>query len=218
MALLERQAFLAELASRLAAASAGNGQIVCICGEAGIGKSALVDEFLTRAAAPVVLRGYCDALVTPQALGPVLEIASQLPDAPAVNWHERSREQLFPELNAALRRLPAGSILLLEDLHWADEATLDFLRYFGRRVAHTACLVLATWRDDEVGSLHPLRRALGDVAGDRVARLKLPPLSEAAVRELSLPSARNGRRVFEITNGNPFFVREILSAPIGTVP
>jgi DNA-binding CsgD family transcriptional regulator len=224
--LLERQPFLAELSTRLAAARAGNGQIVYVCGEAGIGKSALVNEFLTTANAPVVLRGYCDALVTPQALGPVLEIAAQLPDSStgtslnttSGKWHERSREQLFPDLCTALRQLAPGSIVLLEDLHWADEATLDFLRYLGKRIAHTSCLLLATYRDDEVGGNHPLRRALGDVASDRVARLKLQPLTESAVRELSATTGRNSKRVYQITNGNPFFVRELLSAPIGTVP
>ncbi|MBV9174714.1 MAG: hypothetical protein JOZ81_32020 [Chloroflexi bacterium] len=75
------------------------------------------------------------------------------------------------------------TIAVFEDVHWADEATLDVLGFLARRLGRCSTLLILTYRDDEVGQRHPLRRLLGDLAGSPlVRRLALPRLSEAAIR------------------------------------
>jgi DNA-binding CsgD family transcriptional regulator/Tfp pilus assembly protein PilF len=215
VSLLERQPFLDDLARRCEHAKQGQGQAVFVCGEAGIGKSALVGSFLANQTEVRILRGYCDALVTPHALGPVSEIYTQAFGTTAADL---SRDQLFVSL---ITHLLAGDRLVLvviEDLHWADEATLDFVRYLGRRIGSARAMLIATFRDDEAGPTHPLRRALGDLNAAHVSRLNLLPLSRTAVAQLASAAGQDGSRVFDITGGNPFFVREVISAPIGCVP
>ena len=104
------------------------------------------------------------------------------------------------------------AIAVFEDVHWADEATLDLLRYLGRRIARTTALLVLTYRDDEIGPTHPLRTVLGDLASSSASlHLPLSPLSELAVRVLV------GRRSIDVaalhrqTAGNPFYVTEVLS-------
>lgn len=216
MPLLERQAFLDELARRSHFAAEGSGQAVFLCGEAGIGKTALSSTFLESLSDGfTVVRGYCDALATPHALGPVYEVWSQLIDSTPVDL---SRDQLFSRLCARLQQARAPYAILIEDLHWADEATLDFIRYLARRLAHWSCLLIATYRDDEAGPEHPLTRVIGDLTGSHVSRLQLSPLSQAAVTQLAATVGRDGARIYTITGGNAFFVRELLSAPPGSVP
>jgi DNA-binding CsgD family transcriptional regulator/tetratricopeptide (TPR) repeat protein len=214
MNLLERQIDLDVLARRRESAALGQGHALLVCGEAGIGKSALLSAFLDALDDVVVLRGYCDALATPQALGPVLEMWSQLRGAST----DISREQLFSSFSNELRRATTLHVLVMEDLHWADEATLDFVRYIGRRLAQWRCLLLVTFRDDEIGPGHALRRVLGDLSDNHVSRVKLAPLSAAAVAQLANAAGQDGERVYSIAGGNAFFVRELLSAPAGSVP
>lgn len=214
MTLLERDTAFVELTRLRALAEAGNGQVVFVCGEAGIGKTALLTEFLSTTTTDGVLRGYCDPLTTPSALGPVSEIWGQLSGAEP----DPNRDRLFAAICSRLQQSGALTTVVIEDLHWADEATFDFVRYLGRRIAHTRCLMLATFRDDEVGAAHPLSRAIGDLSGGHVSRLQLRPLSLAAVVELAAHSGRDAARVFAVSGGNPFFVRELLSAPLGSVP
>jgi DNA-binding CsgD family transcriptional regulator len=215
VSLLERQTFLDDLARRCQHATQGAGQAVFVCGEAGIGKSALVASFLANQADVRILRGYCDALVTPHALGPVSEIYTQAFGTPVADL---SREQLFVTLVGHLLAEQRLVLIVIEDLHWADEATLDFIRYLGRRIGSARAMLIATFRDDEAGPTHPLRRALGDLNSAHVSRLHLMPLSRMAVTQLASAAGQDGPRVFDITGGNPFFVREVISAPIGCVP
>src|SRR4029450_5810579 len=92
------------------------------------------------------------------------------------------------ELVAALARELRGhppDVLVLEDLHWADEATLDALRLLGRRIDAFPALVVATYRDDELDDAHPLRVVLGElVRAPRVNVIDLPRLSPTAIAEL----------------------------------
>ncbi|HSD75490.1 MAG TPA: AAA family ATPase, partial [Steroidobacteraceae bacterium] len=220
MELLERQSQLDELTQYLREAEAGSGKVAFVVGEAGAGKSALVEAFaaqLSRGAR--VVWGACDALQTPRALGPVHEVASALTVASAgSDLAEQSRPQLFARLVDELARRDRFTVVVLEDLHWADEATLDFVRYVGRRIQRTRCLLIATYRDDELAATHPLRRMLGEITGRHTTRIRVPPLSLAAVTRLAEGGPRNVERIYEVTGGNAFFVREVLAASRDVLP
>ncbi|HEY7295692.1 MAG TPA: AAA family ATPase, partial [Dehalococcoidia bacterium] len=220
MELLERAAFLEKLDALLARAAGGQGQLVLVAGEAGAGKTALVQAFCRACGTGVrVSLGACDALSTPRPLGPLVDIA-QTAGGPLQLALERgeARERLFA---AFLDELSAGTgarIVLFEDLHWADDATLDLLRYLGRRIGTTRALLIATYRNDEVGVHHPLRVAMGELATTPLTRLTLPPLSLDAVRTLLAGSALDPVLVHGRTGGNPFFVTELLAAGAGGTP
>ncbi len=221
MQLLERQSELETLSRCLQEARAGSGKLILIAGEAGMGKSSLVEQFaLEHRREARVLWGACDPLTTPRALAPVREIAAQTIGLGAPGTDEaESRDRLFRVLlDEVSRRAGTASILVLEDLHWADEATLDFLRFMGRRMQRTSALLLATYRDEELFPAHPLRLALGELTGLQVIRLRLAPLSLAAVEMLARESGRDARLLHETTGGNPFFVREVLASPGEPVP
>jgi len=214
MHLLERQSELEELHSRLHAARAGTGQMVFVCGEAGVGKSTLLEAFADEVGE--VAWGWCDALQTPHALGPVQEIAARL--LPVSDNRDESPARLFPALLQALQRAGDARVLILEDLHWADEATLDFVAWLGRRIRHVPVFLLASFRDDELPPTHHLRRVLGHLAGTPATRLPLRGLSQEAVVALAAESGLDGARLYRVSGGNPFFVSELLAAPPGEVP
>jgi ATP/maltotriose-dependent transcriptional regulator MalT len=220
MDLLERQFQLDELTRHLREAGTSAGRITFVSGEAGAGKSALVEEFARQAARTArVLWGHSDALQTSRVLGPVNEVIaglSLLPDTARESGV--SRDQLFSRLFERLSPPNPLSIVVLEDLHWADEATLDFVRFLGRRIQRTRCLLIATYRDDELAPTHLLRGVLGELTGQHSSRIHLAGLSLSAVEELSRGTRHDAGRVYEVTGGNPFFVRELLSAPIDAVP
>jgi ATP/maltotriose-dependent transcriptional regulator MalT len=220
MQLLERQQQLETLNRCFEDARAACGKLVLVAGGAGLGKSSLVEQFVAdHRRAARTLWGACDALATPRALGPVHEIAAQIPAFGGDGTRaDQSRDELFRTLLEEFARPERVCIVVLEDLHWADEATLDCFRFIGRRIQRTSALFLATYRDDELSALDPVRLALGELTGRHVIRMRLPPLSAAAVSELAAETGRDAARLHEITGGNPFFVREALASPGELVP
>jgi DNA-binding CsgD family transcriptional regulator/tetratricopeptide (TPR) repeat protein len=219
--LLEREAFLDSLEGWLAAARDGQGCMVLLGGEAGIGKTALARAYCDRHGADArVLWGACDALRTPRPLGPLLDITREVGGELArLVAAEPTRHRLFGAFLDLLAAPGPPVVAVVEDAHWADEATLDLLVFLGRRVADSPALVLVTYRDDEVGREHPLRTVIGDLATARwVRRLGLPPLSRAAVASLAGPHGIDADRLHRVTGGNPFFVTEVLGAAAGEVP
>ncbi len=220
MRILERDRFLNELGESLAAAAAGAGSVALVCGEAGIGKTKVVDTFEVRAAERGTrsLRGSCDALHTPRPLGPLLDIARAAGGRlRALAEHGTDREQLFATLLDELRRPAVPTLVIFEDVHWADEATLDLLKLLGRRVGQTSALIVVTYRDDALPPQHPLRGAFADLPRKAVRRFTLPRLSEAAVEELAREAGRPAAGLYALTSGNPFFVTEVF-AGAGGVP
>ena len=197
MELIEREEHFAALDGRLAEVRAGErGQIVLIGGEAGVGKTALVRAFGERQRSVAVLVGGCEALFTPRPLGPLLDIASEVGGELAeVTERGASAGEVLMALGRALR---GPSIVVLEDLQWADEATLDVVQLLGRRVVGMPALVIGTYRDDELEGDHPLRVVLGELRGAH--RLTVGPLSAGAVARLAAPHGvaatltRRGRR------------------------
>lgn len=219
MDLLERAEFFEELQDTLAEVMYGRGRIALVTGEAGIGKTSLVEQFAERQNNGCrVLWGGCDALFTPRPLGPLYDIAQQLRgNLITLLEDEAPRATIFSATFDELQN-HAGTILVIEDVHWADEATLDLLKFLGRRINKLNTLLVITYRDDEVRADHPLRLVLGDLPRPFVRRLRLPALSENAVDELA---ARAGKRLddlYAVTGGNPFFVTEALASQDQGVP
>lgn len=219
--LLERAAELDVLDEQLAlVASTGSGRALLVAGEAGIGKTALVRRFCdSRPRSARVLVGACDALFTPRPLGPFADIAVET-GGELEHLVERGAQP--HEVAAALigelaRRTP--TVVAVEDLHWADEATLDVLRLLVRKLGSVRALVVGTFRDDELGAAHPLRIVLGELGTHKIVRrLRLAPLSEPAVAQLAEPYGVDVAELYGRTGGNPFYVTEVLGEPGGGVP
>ncbi|MDQ3656791.1 MAG: AAA family ATPase [Chloroflexota bacterium] len=220
MDLLERTSQLDELHGLLRRARGGSGCLVAIGGEAGAGKSSLVNRFAeTARQSAEVMIGTCDPLAVPRPLGPLFDIASALsPLVRTLLGEPERRPDLF---RMVLDDLVAHGpvFLVIEDVHWADEATLDLLRFLGRRIDESQVLLGVTYRDDEVTSGHPLRAVLGDLASTRtVRRIAVPLLSRAAVVEMSRDTTLDPERLYLSTDGNPFYVSEIIAAGDETIP
>jgi DNA-binding CsgD family transcriptional regulator len=216
MELLERDELLATLQKLRQRATAGDGTLLFVEGEAGIGKTSLLQTFCRRQKDAPVHWGGCDALHTPRPLGLLYEIAAGLNAELQRALHEgRERMHIF---GAFLGAVAKPTLVVLEDLHWADEATLDFLRYVGRRIDRTHTLLIGSFRNDEVGPTHPLRIVLGDLATCGARRLTLQPLSLAAIKQLVGERNIEPEVLYRATAGNPFFVTEVLATDGGGVP
>lgn len=218
--LLERGEQLAALDAHLTAVlQTARGRVVFIGGEAGVGKTALARRFAGGCGNAVrVFSGACDSLFTPRPLGPFLDLAP-LVGGEFQALAERGARPY--ELAAALlRALTAGqpAILLVEDVHWADEATLDVVRFLTRRVETVPALILVSYRDD-LDRTHPLRILLGEIpAGETMVRMRLAPLTLEGVATLAEPNGVDAAELFRKTAGNPFFVTEALAAGDVAIP
>ena len=211
MPMLERDGLLAQLDLRWSLAQKGPGGLLFVEGEAGIGKTTVLRAFAdsVRVHSPVYW-GACEAMATPRPLGALDDMAIGSHGKLAVlNDGDGERHRLFVAFVELLAERPA--LAVLEDVHWADEATLDLLRYAGRRIARTRSLLIASFRSDEVTSTHPLRAVLGDLATAGAPRLAPQPFSLAAVRALAAGSGVEPVALHTQTAGNPFFVTEVLA-------
>ena len=215
--LLERDAPLAQLgglARRVA--RGGPGEVVLLRGEAGVGKTAMLAKFVGQLdSGPRVLRGWCDPLGAPRPLGPLtdalagLDAAAGAGLAAAVDSGDTAR--IYRQLLAALGDRDRW-VWVIEDAHWADGATLDLVRFLARRIATLRLLLVISFRDDELGSTHPLAVTLGDLANYAgVSRIGLEALSLPAVSQLAAGSGVNAEQLHHVTGGNPFFVTEVLA-------
>ncbi|HZN77559.1 MAG TPA: AAA family ATPase [Micromonosporaceae bacterium] len=217
--LLDRDAQLAALVAAAHEAAAGRGSVALVTGEAGIGKTSLIRAFLDLVPLGMrTLTGACDDLLVPRPFGPLRD---------AVAGHGGVLERTLADdggtddvLRAAMDQLrgPRPTVLVVEDIHWADDATLDVLRYLVRRLEELRALLVLTFRDAAGPRHSPFQQLLGAVAGTRVHRLPLPALSVAAVRALASGSDRNPEDLHLLTGGNPFYVTEALAAPVDRVP
>jgi DNA-binding CsgD family transcriptional regulator/tetratricopeptide (TPR) repeat protein len=219
--LFERSRHLTELRDAFDTVLAGpGGVLVLLGGEAGGGKTALVRRFVGGLGKRGrVLWGACDPLFTPRPLGPVVDIArvvggelQDLLDAGAKPY----------QVAASIVRVAQehrGTVIVMDDLHWADEATLDVLSLLGRRIGSVPALLIGTYRDDELDRTHPLRRVVGDLrSGGPIRRLTTEPLSVEAVSVLAEPYGLDGQELHRVTAGNPFFVTEVVATRDGDIP
>ena len=208
--LVERESPLGVIRSHAAALAAGTGHTLLVCGEAGVGKTSLLTQAAEEHPGLALWWGACDALETPHPLAPLRDIARSvgvgfrsLLAAPA------GRGELFEAVIESLQA--AGpTLMVIEDAHWADQSTLDLVKFIGRRIDRLPVLLAVTYRDDEVAPSHPLRRVIGDLPPRLATRIALPPLSPEGVAVLARRSLRSPEGLHAMTRGNPFFVTELL--------
>jgi DNA-binding CsgD family transcriptional regulator/tetratricopeptide (TPR) repeat protein len=234
--LIERESAVRALQGALQQAGQGRGGTVLLFGEAGIGKTSLLKAVFDVAPAahgceaPHVLRGGCEALFSPRPLGPLHDMAHGLGERfRAALARERGQHEAFALAMAELRDMARVAVMIIEDVHWADEATLDFIKYLGRRIEASRLLLVLSYRDDELGERHPLRAVLGDLPAAGLCRIPLMPLSLEGVQRMSQQlvggraDAPGACALHAATRGNPFFLTECLRdlslpAADGTTP
>jgi predicted ATPase/DNA-binding CsgD family transcriptional regulator len=218
MQLVERSAQLDQLRSLLAGAAEGNGHVVTLIGEAGAGKTALVNVFSGLVTTGMrVLRGACENFGTAEPLGPLRDLTREagwtLPEALS---SAENRIALFSEVFRLLNEGTTASLVMIEDIHWADDSTLNLIRYFGRRIRSSRILLLLTARRDDPDQRSRLRGALADIPSTSLTRIDVPALSKTAVNELAERRGLDGDEVFRVTGGNAYFVAELMKAGVWT--
>jgi DNA-binding winged helix-turn-helix (wHTH) protein len=218
--LLERDDELAVLTSALDdARSHGTGSVVLVGGEAGFGKTSLVRAFTdaARAEGVRVLVGGCDDMITPRTMGPIRDIAHGI-EGPLEEAFRTDAdvEQVFATLRDVLAE--ETTVLVVEDVHWADDATLDVVRFLARRISDLETVLVATYREEDVPAGHRLRQVLGSLAGPSVRRMVLAPLSPDATAALAADTEIAADELYAATRGNPFFVTEVLATGELRVP
>ena len=213
MELLERKDSLDQLSQLVADISAGEGKTVLLSGEAGIGKTSLIKHFTNDLNSDTeILWGACDALFTPRPLGPLYDIAYQIKsNLIKMLENEEKRVSIFSEFLNYLVNTSSLKIIVIEDIHWADEATLDFIKFLSRRINRAKSILILSYRDEEIDQGHPLRSMLGDLPHSEITRIRLYPLSETAVDTLMKNAGVKNDNLYDRTGGNPFYVTEVLA-------
>ncbi|MEU5340075.1 AAA family ATPase, partial [Streptomyces sp. NPDC020766] len=219
-----RSVELAVLDAALHRADGGEGRLVVVEGDAGIGKTRLVDSF-ARAAAERGVRvpvGYCPPLVDDVPYAPILDILRGL-DASPTSARIRDRGRFFRRVADLLAGQGTTTVAIVEDLHWADGSTRDLLAFLSRVLRKDSVLLVVTVRGDELVPGHPVGALLAELTRDRqVDRLRLLPLTRAEVERQVCELLRERASaslvddLFGRAEGNPFFTEELLAADGGT--
>ena len=220
MELVERDDVLQQLDKLLSGVARGSGHTAFVAGEAGIGKTSLLKALAERRGDALLWWGACDALQTPQPLAPLLDIARSTEVAfRALLAHDGQRSALFDAVLTELQRSRRPVLLVIEDVHWADAATLDLIRFLGRRIDRAPVpaggFAIAMTR---CRPTHPLRRLLGELPASLITRIDVQRLSPRAVDVLARRALRAPSGIHAVTQGNPFFVTELLRAGVDAVP
>jgi DNA-binding CsgD family transcriptional regulator/tetratricopeptide (TPR) repeat protein len=220
MQLVERDTALTTLAGFVDDARADEGRTVLIGGEAGVGKTALLEALEEHVPDARWLWGACEGSFTSRPLGPVYDVAGQIGgELGQALDADASRQRIFRALLDDLTASPLLTILCIEDLHWADKATLDLLQFLAPRLKRAPALLLATYRNDGLTPDDPLRVTLGELGTQSTTRrLDLSPLSRPAVATLAQRHGIAADELFRLTGGNPFLVTEVIEAGTIGVP
>lgn len=220
--LVEREDDLDVLLAAYEAATAGSGSTVVVCGSAGMGKTTLVRAFLDRAEGATVFLGGCDDLIAPRSFGPFRDMARTNGLLADELVRDPNREDLLDGLFDVLNRPTRPAVMVVEDAHWADDASIDVLRYLARRIVDLHAVLIVTLRDREVDRSHPVRNLLAGPTSAAPTRISLRPLSVEAVaglvRSLRADGVESGfdpRSLHEVSGGNPFLVDQLLSSGPG---
>jgi DNA-binding CsgD family transcriptional regulator len=221
MELLERGNYVDDLAAHYRQVQGGSGHTVFLMGEAGIGKTSLVDYFIKKIDnTAVIYAGACDSLFTPRPLGPLFDIAPKVgPAFIELLRNEKDRSLIFAALVQKLSATGKPVVLVFEDIHWADEATIDLIKFLARRIYHHSCLFLLTYRDDEIQARHPLAAIFGELPPEHFSKVPLKRFSREMVDQLAVKKGlASGQQLFTLTGGNPFYVMEILRSDESLIP
>jgi DNA-binding CsgD family transcriptional regulator/tetratricopeptide (TPR) repeat protein len=218
--LLERESQLGSLLQYADEARSRAGRLVLVSGEAGVGKSSLVEELQARLPDATWAWGACDGLFTPRPLAPLHDIAREVGGGLLETVRsDASRDEIFEAVLPWAAAVQDLTVLVIEDVQWADDATLDLVRFIARRIRDRPVLLVVTFRDDALAPTDSLRVTLGELAGQRYTRrIDLPSLTQAAVRRLAAGSSYSPGALYQLTGGNPFFVVEVLCHPGTEVP
>jgi len=215
--LVERDAQLGRLAAALEEARHGRGSTVLVSGEAGIGKTSLLQEFAEGAWPTArVLVGACEDLLTPRPLGPFRDMARDAGGLAGLAGDDR--DAFLDALLAEMAFTQRPAVVIVEDAHWADAASLDIIRYLARRIDRLSALLVVSYRDEELRDDHPFARMVAALAGPSVLRIELEGLSDEAVTELAVAAGLDPGPVVAAVGGNPFYLTEVLAAPGAAVP
>lgn len=201
----------------LAGARNGHGSAILIAGEAGIGKTALLRAFTDQVADRArVWFGGCDDLITPRPLrvfrdmlGPADGTGPGIPT---------ERDLMIDRVRDEVASSPDPCVIVIDDAHWADDASLDVVRHVGRRIEDLGAVLCLSYRPDGLTAEHPLPRVLGALTGPMVRRIELQALSTDVVTRLAAESGMDATSLRDLTGGNPFLLTEILRSPGTTVP
>jgi predicted ATPase len=212
---LERDIQLRELHAALARARQGRGTTVLVSGEAGIGKTWLLLAFAAEVASTArVFLGTCEDLSTPRTLGPFRDMARDA--GGALRGVGEDRDASIDALLEEMRFSQRPAVVIVEDAHWADDASLDVLRYLARRIDRLAAMLVVNYRDEELTDDHPFRRIVGALSGPAMVHLELEGLSDAAVAQLATSAGLEPGPVVAAVGGNPFYLTEVLASPVPT--
>ena len=210
--LVERERELSQLTAGWEAAKQGFGAVVVVSGEPGIGKTALIRAFLGRLDGARVLRGVCDDLATRRAFGAIRDLAVEA-SGPLADVAFDDRDAVLAALIDEVRNQP--TIVVIEDAHWADDATLDAIHLLARRIDDLPLFLIVSARPTR-----PEERSVQQevVGASSLTTLSLQPLSMAAVTKLAGDSPWPAAALHRRTGGNPFFVTELIEVELDTVP
>ena len=222
MHLLERDDFLGSLAEYADAARGGESRLVLVAGEAGVGKTTLLEALRDPAHRRALVGGAAATARSPRSRsGRCSTSRSRSEGLLAEACHaDAPRQRMFRLLLEELIQAPVLTVVAVEDVHWADESTLDLLRFLGRRLRdfpHYCCWSpIAT-----TGWPRTIRCARPWASSPRLRsarRISLPPLSRQAVVDLARGTDVEPADLFRLTGGNPFFVSQVLEGGSGAVP
>ncbi|MBJ2135180.1 AAA family ATPase [Paraglaciecola chathamensis] len=211
--LVERESAIAQFSLCVDKLTNTSGHIALISGEAGIGKTTFLEQAkqLFGSYATFYWSG-CDPLLTPRPFGPVHDIAAEL-STPLLAMLEKgaSTSSIYSAFYQALESSSEPNILIFEDVHWADHATLDLFKFLARRIAFVKCMLVISYRDDEVGETHPFRTVLDVLPSSHTSRISIAPLTVEGIAQLAQNSQHDSATLLKVTAGNPFYITELLA-------
>ncbi|NNL88563.1 MAG: AAA family ATPase [Marinicaulis sp.] len=215
--LIERKDELAALLSWHRHTREGRGGIVFVRGEAGLGKTSLITALCDQVREiNAVFWGGCEALYTPRPLGPLFDMMDSFSDDVRLLLNESGRRsiELYSRIVSDFEKSSPGDVLVIEDIHWADFATLDFLKYLGRRITAAPILVILSFRTDEITEESKVQGVLDGFPAAFVHDVELKPLTRSGVEKLCASSGRRHQsdEYYGVSGGNPFFVTELLAS------